>query len=202
MTALAAPAAPKGAASPAATTKAVVHAPIARPAHSFASILLKGTKTPAAAGPPTLHRFAEALPKAKTKHDRNGEEHDPGEKKPKAKRAEPDPTDPAVRQMASMAPPAQMLPVSAAAAAEAPRARMSMEELLPSLVKKIAWAGDRNKGSVRLELGAGRFAGTTLVVHADNGKLRVEVSGSDADALRPLLDERLRRSGLDVESVT
>ncbi len=82
---------------------------------------------------------------------------------------------------------------------------MSMEDMLPSLVKKIAWAADRHKGTVRLELGSGAYAGTTLVVHADAGRVRVELSGScdsELSTLRGRLDTRLRKHGLDVESVT
>jgi hypothetical protein len=91
-----------------------------------------------------------------------------------------------------------------ASATESLRAR-SLEELLPALVRKIAWAGDRNKGTVRLELGAGAYAGTTVTVHADGGRVRVELGGSegpDLDRLRTRLDARLRGHGLDVDSVT
>ncbi|MCL2778578.1 MAG: hypothetical protein FWD73_11285 [Polyangiaceae bacterium] len=120
-----------------------------------------------------------------------------------------DALDPAARQAAQLAPPtlmfAQGSPNAVAAAAEPARARMSMEELMPALVKKIAWAGDKNKGSVRLELGAGAYEGTTLVVHSDAGRVRVEVSGkegADLDQFRQRLGERLRGQGIDVESVT
>jgi hypothetical protein len=112
-----------------------------------------------------------------------------------------DPLDPMRRQTAMLAPP-PITPPSAAEAAAAPRARMSLEELMPLLVRRIAWAGDQHKASVRLELGAGAYAGATLLVHADQGRVRVEVSGACADELRGRLEERLRRHGLDVESVT
>ncbi len=55
-----------------------------------------------------------------------------------------------------------------------------------------------------MELGAGAYAGTTLVVHADDGRVRVEISGAEGSALEELrarLDARLRKQGLDVESV-
>lgn len=71
------------------------------------------------------------------------------------------------------------------------------------LVRRIAWSGDRHRGTVRLEIGAGAYEGATLIVHADAGRVRVEVSGAgDLDGLRRNLDARLRRHGLDVESVT
>ena len=84
----------------------------------------------------------------------------------------------------------------------APRARVSMEELVPQLVKRIAWAGDRRRGSVQLELGAGPHAGTMVTVHSDDGRVRVELAGTGADALRERIRTRLERHGLDVESVT
>lgn len=123
-------------------------------------------------------------------------------------RAEIDWLDPAARHAAQLAPPglvpASVEMVTAASANEPVRAR-SLEELLPALVRRIAWAGDRNKGTVHLELGAGAYAGTTVTVHADAGRVRVEIGGTEGpelDRLRARLDARLRTHGLDVESVT
>jgi hypothetical protein len=114
--------------------------------------------------------------------------------------------DPASRHAASLAPPLTTSPsLGPAAATEAPLRARSLEELLPALVRRIAWAGDKHKGTVSLELGAGSYAGTTVVVHADGGRVRVEISGSEGpelDRLRARLDGRLRSHGLDVESVT
>ena len=112
--------------------------------------------------------------------------------------------DPGLRHAASLAPPIVPLAATNATAAEAPLRARSLEELLPALVRRIAWAGDRHCGSVRLELGAGAYAGTTVVVHADGGRVRVEISGSEGpelDRLRTRLDTRLRGHGLDVESI-
>ena len=122
-----------------------------------------------------------------------------------------DPLDPATRQAAQLAPPSGAAgsppPVAIDALRQgdaeiAPRARVSMEELLPQLVKRIAWAGDRRRGSVQLELGAGRHAGTVVTVHADDGRVRVELDGANADELRSKIRARLERQGLAVESVT
>lgn len=77
-----------------------------------------------------------------------------------------------------------------------------MEELLPQLVRRIAWAGNGRRGSVQMELGAGPHAGTTITVHADDGRIRVELQGAGADALRSRIATRLEGRGLDVESVT
>jgi hypothetical protein len=116
-----------------------------------------------------------------------------------------DPLDPAARQAAQLAP---LLPTNPNAplptdpSAIAPRARVSMEELLPQLVRRIAWAGDRRKGTVQMELGAGRHAGTVVTVHADDGRVRVELQGADVEELRSRIDARLARRGIQVESVT
>lgn len=130
-----------------------------------------------------------------------------GHRARKPERSEIDWLDPSARHAALLAPPG-LTPGSIEAvnahASEPLRAR-SLEELLPALVKRIAWAGDRNKGTVRLELGAGAYAGTTVTVHAEGGRVRVELGGNEGpelDRLRARLDTRLRGHGLDVESVT
>ncbi|MBX3230235.1 MAG: hypothetical protein KIT84_24615 [Labilithrix sp.] len=114
---------------------------------------------------------------------------DDGKRRP----PEADPLDPDTRRFAQLAPPA-FTPVAAApvAAADeiAPRARVSMEELLPQLVKRIAWAGDRRRGSVQMELGAGPHAGTVVTVHADDGHVRIELHGDDAGTLQRRLEAR------------
>jgi hypothetical protein len=116
-----------------------------------------------------------------------------------------DPLDPSARQAAQLAPISFVTaapPVLPHEAEIAPRARVSMEDLLPQLVKRIAWAGDRRRGSVQLELGAGRHAGTIVTVHAADGRVRVELEGGSADELRSRIRSRLERQGLTVESVT
>ncbi|MDF2697361.1 MAG: hypothetical protein K0S65_5744 [Labilithrix sp.] len=153
---------------------------------------------------PHPHPGASSTPPERTKHDeRRGDLADD-----KSERF--DPLDPATRRAAQLAPP-QLTPTVAPAAQIhpvagheeiAPRARVSMEELLPQLVKRIAWAGDRRRGSVQLELGAGQHAGTTITVHADDGRVRVEVDGAGANELRSRIRTRLERHGLDVASVT
>jgi hypothetical protein len=116
--------------------------------------------------------------------------------------------DPSARHAAQLAPPGLApggIPAFNGSTASEPLRARSLEELIPALVRRIAWAGDRNKGTVRLELGAGLYAGTTVTVHADGGRVRVEIGGSEGpelDRLRARLDTRLRGHGLDVESVT
>ena len=121
-------------------------------------------------------------------------------------RDEIDVLDPSARHVAQMGPPVAVaaFEVNGQGSEAAVRGR-SLEELLPALVRRIAWAGDRHKGTVRLELGAGAYAGTIVTVHADGGRVRVELAGTEGpelDRLRVRLDARLRGHGLDVESVT
>lgn len=117
-----------------------------------------------------------------------------GSKEKEKEERRDDPLDPAVRQLAQLGPPPQQsAPATTVDAAIAPRARVSLEELLPQLVRRIAWAGDRRRGSVQLELGAGPHAGTVITVHADDGRVRVEVRGSEE------LRARIAAAGLPVE---
>jgi hypothetical protein len=83
-------------------------------------------------------------------------------------------------------------------------ARASLEGLLPDLVRKIAWSSDGRRGSLRLELAAGALAGGTLVVHADEGRIKVELDtpgGADAEEWRTKIHDRLVQRGVDVEEV-
>jgi hypothetical protein len=67
------------------------------------------------------------------------------------------------------------------------RAATSLEDLMTSLVRRAAWWGDRRQGTARLEIGAGALAGATLWVHADAGRVRVQLevpAGVDAAAWR------------------
>jgi hypothetical protein len=154
---------------------------------------------------PSAHAHAER-PRAEGPSKRH-DEPDDGKKEGKDRHAADafDPLDPASRKVAQIAPPMTLSAVAPATNEVAARARVSMEDLLPQLVRRIAWAGDRRKGTVQLEIGAGRHEGTTVTVHADDGRVRVELRGKDGapvDDLRERLDARLRRHGLDVESVT
>ncbi len=129
---------------------------------------------------------------------------EPDEKKEKKKAAAVDPLDPSVRASAQLAPPMlAAAPVDAAAPAQevTTRARVSMEELLPLVVRRIAWGGDKTKAAVHVELGTGAFAGTTVTVHAEGKRVRLELGGAgDLDALRTRLESRLRAAGIDVET--
>jgi hypothetical protein len=84
------------------------------------------------------------------------------------------------------------------------RVRSSLEDLLPALVRRVAWSGDGRKGTVRLELGAGELAGGTLLVQVEDGRVRVRLSappGVDVSAWRGRIVDRLEKRGLAVDSV-
>lgn len=117
-----------------------------------------------------------------------------------------DALDSLVRHSAQLAPPLASSGASTRAAVE-PRTLASLEEVLPALVKKIAWSGDARRGTLRIEFGAGEMAGATLLVHADDGRVRVElqtprpIGSADATSWRDRIAARLRGRGLVVDSV-
>jgi hypothetical protein len=93
---------------------------------------------------------------------------------------------------------------SEAAAASTARVPASLEDLLPSLVRRIAWSGDGQRGSVRLELGAGELAGATLLVHAEAGRVSVHLDvapGTDTRSWQRRLHERLEARGVPTDGV-
>jgi hypothetical protein len=131
------------------------------------------------------------------------------------RRSEDDALDPIHRRQAALAPPPEnasaWVPTLAAARLDTPASatadvhtRVSMEELLSSLVRKIAWSGDGRRGTVRIELGAGALAGGVLVIHADEGRVRVQLSapsGVDASAWADRIRSRLAARQIHVEHV-
>jgi hypothetical protein len=95
------------------------------------------------------------------------------------------------------------LPSSAPAAEAAVSAasRVSLEHLLPKLVRRIAWSGDARQGTARLELGEGVLEGATLTIHSDRGTVRVSLElppGADAQAWKERISRRLDARGLYV----
>ncbi len=121
-----------------------------------------------------------------------------------------DDLDPRARHAAQLAPPAYVTPLAQPAPpppADAPaaaQAHASLEELLPALVRRVAWSGDGKRGTVRMELGAGELAGATLLVSSDAGRVRVELNappGTDVTAWKDRLRARLESRGLSIESL-
>lgn len=118
-----------------------------------------------------------------------------------------DDLDPSARQAAQLAPPIGIAPPTEAEkeqVAAQTNARVSLEDLVPQLVKKIAWSGDGQRGTVRMELGAGELAGSTLTVSAANGRVSVDVAappGTDVAAWRERLSSRLAARGLALDTI-
>ncbi len=103
---------------------------------------------------------------------------------------------------ACLAPPvAQQAP---AAASPQARAAVSLEDLMPAMVRRIAWSGDRDRGTVRLEIAAGELDGATLLVHAAGGRVRVQLdvpAGIDARRWQQRIERRLASRGVPVDAV-
>jgi hypothetical protein len=167
---------------------------------SFAGVLEQavGPKPPSNAAPqsgtpapPGGHAalFVHPDPEKHGRHDGGGQ-HD---------------LDPAARQSAQLAPPPATPAVSEVALGEVQtNAHVSLEDLVPQMVKRIAWSGDARRGTVRMELGSGELAGSTLTVSADNGRVSVQVhapAGTDTTAWRDRIATRLEARGLSVDSV-
>jgi hypothetical protein len=97
----------------------------------------------------------------------------------------------------SRAPPLPDAPVQATA-------RASLEEVLPALVRRIAWSGDGKRGTLRLEFGQGALAGGTLLVQAEDGRVRVELQappGTDTSAWKGRIASRLANRGVQLDEL-
>jgi hypothetical protein len=92
--------------------------------------------------------------------------------------------------------------VGAPSAPSAPAAlpvREDLQQLLSGMARRVAWGGDRRKGSARIELSEGALAGATLVVHTEQRSVSVEIElpgGARAsNGLEQRLLERLEGRG-------
>ncbi len=73
-----------------------------------------------------------------------------------------------------------------------------LQNLLTGLARRVAWGGDRRKGSARIELSEGALAGATLVVHTEQRSVTVELelpAGAGARGWEARLTERLEARG-------
>jgi len=80
----------------------------------------------------------------------------------------------------------------------------SLDPLVSELLRSIAWGGDRRRGTARIELGSGRYGGTTLKVDVVDDGVRVVLEappGVDTEALGARLAERFEARGLRVDSL-
>lgn len=80
-------------------------------------------------------------------------------------------------------------------------ARVSLEQVVEQLVRKIAWSGNMRAGVMRVEIGEGALSGASLLVQADGAELRVTLdlpAGADAAGWRERIEKRLTNKGLRV----
>jgi hypothetical protein len=106
----------------------------------------------------------------------------------------------AFERSAAAAVPAAAPPQDAAAMA----ARVSLEHVMSRFVRRVAWSGDANAGTARLELGAGALSGATLTIHSEQGVVRVALelpAGVDAAEWRERIARRLEARGLQIAAL-
>jgi len=88
------------------------------------------------------------------------------------------PLDPLLCQLAIQFGITPSVGLNAGGAAELPAAsplREDLQNLITGLARRVAWGGDRRKGSARIELSVGPLAGSTLIVHAEQRLVTVEL---------------------------
>jgi hypothetical protein len=110
----------------------------------------------------------------------------------------PDPVDPWTRVLAR---PVLGPEAARPSAPPVPPPSVALELALDKLVRRLSWGGNGRRGSARVELGAGALAGSTVVVHVDDGEVSLEIEASNGveDAeWRARLVSRLERRGLVV----
>jgi hypothetical protein len=94
--------------------------------------------------------------------------------------------------------PAVVSAMSSPASAALPL-REELQNLLTGLARRVAWGGDRRKGTARIELSEGALAGATLVVHTEQRSVSVEIElpgGSNAgQGLEQRILDRLEGRG-------
>lgn len=100
----------------------------------------------------------------------------PGPERPELESSDPTWT----HRAALMGPPPGDLQTEARTHVEQVTRHASLEELAPTLLRKMAWSGDGRKGAARLELGAGSLAGAVVTLEADQGVVALSVDGLNA----------------------
>ena len=87
--------------------------------------------------------------------------------------------------------------------AAAPLVREDLQLLINGLARRVAWGGDRRKGSARIELSEGPLAGATLIVHTEQRSVTVELelpaSGGAAGVWQQRILDRLEERGFSAQ---
>jgi hypothetical protein len=69
--------------------------------------------------------------------------------------------------------------------------REDLQNLLTGLARRVAWGGDRRKGTARIELSEGALAGATLVVHTEQRSVSVEIELPGGSSAGQGLEQRI-----------
>jgi hypothetical protein len=81
--------------------------------------------------------------------------------------------------------------------------REDLQMLINGLARRVAWGGDRRKGSARIELSEGPLAGATLIVHTEQRSVTVELqlpaSGGVAGTWQQRILDRLEERGFSAQ---
>lgn len=127
------------------------------------------------------------------------EPSDERDQEPEPEAVEGEPCDPAwAHRAALMAPPPGDVQGEARAHVEQVGRHASIEQLAPTLLRKMAWSGDGRRGAARLELGAGSLSGAVVTLEAEHGVVALSVEGLDPreeSSLRRRLAEGLAARG-------
>ncbi|HWZ91482.1 MAG TPA: hypothetical protein VNW92_21620 [Polyangiaceae bacterium] len=70
--------------------------------------------------------------------------------------------------------------------------REDLQNLINGLARRVAWGGDRRKGSARIELSEGPLAGATLIVHTEQRSVRVELELPEGSGLASDWQQRIQ----------
>jgi hypothetical protein len=86
-----------------------------------------------------------------------------------------------------------------------PRATAWVDPMVAEIVQSLAWGGDRRRGAARIELSGKKLGGASVVVHAEDGELTLELTAPahvNALELGERLKERLERRGFAIRSLS
>jgi len=116
------------------------------------------------------------------------------------------PLDPLLCQMAIQFGINPAVGLSASGATEPSAAlplREDLQNLITGLARRVAWGGDRRRGSARIELSVGPLAGSTLTVHAEQRTVTVELELAPGSSLagdwQQRILERLNARGFSAQ---
>lgn len=130
----------------------------------------------------------------------------PGDRRPRDREPAPapppdrDPLEPLERTLWPLRPP--VAPPPPASPPPPAAALPPVDQLVDRLLRRLALGGSRHRGTAFLEIGAGELQGASVTIHAEGGRLCIDVEAPEGEASRrwrSQLQERLRARGLEAE---